>query len=215
MRVVQVFDHIGINGFKSSFQGMVHFRRKATIIEKELNAIVFDNETLIKNGMKFEAIIEALLFENITTFKFHNRRLKAVCYLKNNYTGHCLIKDNMIVGDLWYFAQKSDSKALLHPDINLLKIPWDKSYAYSFDTFIDPDNRGNNVAKALLNNSLYSMAKEGYKKAYGYYWKDNLPAIWNARAMNKFKEVGSISISRLFFFRFSHKERVPYGKNKN
>lgn len=214
MRAVQVIDHIKINGFKSSLNGMVHFRRPATIIEKDLSAIFFDSETLIKNGMKFEAITEALVAGTKNIFKFPNRRLKAVCYLKNGYFGHCLIKDDTIVGDIWYYGQKGDGGAPLHHDIKLLRIPWDKSYAYSFDTFLDPDSRGN-VAKALLNNSLYSMAKAGYNKAYGYYWKDNLPAIWNARALNKFKEVGGVSISRLFFFRFSHKGRASHGKNKD
>lgn len=213
MRATQVIDHFRLNGFKSSMYDMFHLRRKARIIEKDLHGVIFDNETLIKNNMTFTEITMADTFQKEGRFKYPNRRLKAICYMKKGYTGHCLIKDNLIVGDIWYFGRKDADKCELHPDIELLGIKWDSAFAYSFDTFLDPDNRGNTVAKALLNNSLHDMAIKGLKKVYGYYWSDNLPAIWNARVLNKFREIGDITISRYLLFRISHKRSTCNGKN--
>jgi GNAT superfamily N-acetyltransferase len=204
-----------MNGIKSSLHDSVHFRRKAIIIEKDLQGILPDRETLDRNGLTFKEILLEDTGDGPVRFKYENRRLKARHYLSKGFTGHCLIKNNSIVGDVWYYGQKEDGATRLHNDINLLNIKWNETYAYSFDTFLDPVNRGNNIARALLNNSLFSMKIKGYQKAYGYYWQDNLPAIWNARVLNKFIEVGFISISRFFFLRISHIERLSNGKSGN
>jgi hypothetical protein len=215
LRLVQFLDHVRINGFRTSLNEMFYLHRKAIIIEKDLNGILLDDQTLVKNGLTFAQITHKDSVEEKGRFKFRNRLLKACYYLERGYTGHSLIKDDQIIGDVWYFGQKKDSISPLHEDITLLQLKWDRTYAYSFDTFLDPENRGNNVAKALLNNSLYAMAIEGYRKVYGYYWHDNLPAIWNAKVIIKFKEIRTIEISRFLFLRFSRKDKTAYGKRKD
>ena len=48
---------------------------------------------------------------------------------------------------------------------------------------------------------MYDLHKKGYAKAYAYYWADNIPAVWNTRVINGWKEVKEIPVSRFFLFR--------------
>ena len=64
-------------------------------------------------------------------------------------------KDHIIIGDMWYFASKKEIVVPLHPDIPWLGINhWSDKYVYSFDIFVNPDERGNNVPANFQNNSI-------------------------------------------------------------
>jgi hypothetical protein len=205
LRWVQFFDHVKINGWKTSLKDIFCLYRKAKIIVRDLNGMAFDTASLEKNDMLFAEISKNEFDSGKLRFEFNNRKLKAGHYLKDGYRGFCVLKNDVVIGDTWFFEPNKKDPQILHKDITLLKIPWDMSYVYSFDTFLAPKHRGNFAAKGLFNNALFSMAEKGYKKAYGYYWEDNFPAIWNAKVINKFKEVGAMEISRILFWRFSRK----------
>jgi hypothetical protein len=208
MRAVQTVDHFRLNGIRDSLKDMFHWRRKARVVVKDLAGITYDSATLEKNGLTFDEITLDKLQSGAYDFACVNRKLKAACYLKEGCRGYGVFKDSLIVGDNWFFTAKDNKTGKLHADIGLFNIPWHDACAYSFDTFLAPQSRGNNVARVMLNNSLYAISLLGYHTVYAYYWADNVPAIWNVKVLNKFKEIGDISISRILSLRISHQERA-------
>jgi hypothetical protein len=48
---------------------------------------------------------------------------------------------------------------------------------------------------------MYSLHEKGYKKAYAYYWADNIPAVWNTRVINKWKELRSVTVRRFLLWK--------------
>ncbi len=205
MRAVQTIDHFRLNGVRESLKDMIHWRRKARVVVKELPGIAYDSATLEKTGLTFDEITLDKLEGGAYDFACVNRKLKAACYLKDGCRGYGILQGSLIVGDNWFFTVKDNTTGKLHPDIELFNIPWGDGCVYSFDTFLSPQSRGNNVAKVMLNNSLYAVSRLGYKTAYAYYWADNVPAIWNVKVLNKFKEIGDVSISRFLSLRVSHR----------
>jgi hypothetical protein len=64
-----------------------------------------------------------------------------------------------------------------------------------------PSERGKNLSAALQSSSMYALHQKGYKKAIAYYWVDNIPAAWNTRVINRWKEMKAIAASRFFLYR--------------
>ena len=62
--------------------------------------------------------------------------------------------------------------------------------------------RGKNLAVPLQRNLHITLKSEGYKKLYGYFWNDNIPAMWMHR-MLKFKELPRRRVSRIFIIKWA------------
>jgi GNAT superfamily N-acetyltransferase len=71
--------------------------------------------------------------------------------------------------------------------------------AYAFDMYISPAHRGENLAGPLQRLLQAKLKEEGWRKVYGYYWDDNLPALWMHRVL-KFKELPKRQVSRFLFY---------------
>ena len=82
-----------------------------------------------------------------------------------------------------------------------LGIKWSHDCVYSFDIFVVPAERGNNLSASLQNSAMYSLRDKGYLKAYGYYWADNIPAVWNTRVINKWRELKTLRLNRFLFLK--------------
>jgi GNAT superfamily N-acetyltransferase len=71
--------------------------------------------------------------------------------------------------------------------------------AYAFDMQIAPEFRGKNLAAPLQRALQSTLKAEGIVKVYGYYWDDNLPALWMHRIL-KFRELPKRRVSRFLWF---------------
>lgn len=93
---------------------------------------------------------------------------------------------------------RKDGKHIFHSDLKMLGIACEEGDAYAFDMLIAPKYRGKNLAVPLQKSLQATLKKEGCQRVYGFYWDDNLPALWMHR-MLKFKELPKKRISRFFF----------------
>jgi hypothetical protein len=194
MRLVQILDFLKTNDLSSFIREVVYLNRKAILIEKNLVEVNNKWIKLQKSNLMFEEINTDTFFEKNYRFPVKNRYFKALYYLKKRYGGHVIVKGNEVIGDIWYSATKKNNKVSVHPDVKRFGFKSAKDHAYSFDQFVVPAQRGKGVADALANYQLWSLREKGYLKAYGYYWADNIPAIWNNKVMNKYVEVKTMRV---------------------
>ena len=201
MRVIQIYEFIRSNGWSSFLREIVYINRKAIVVEKKLLEVNNSTDFLQRSNIKFIEITPETFANDNYQYLFKNRYLKALHYLKKGFGGHAIVRGNKIIGDIWYFASNKSGHVPDHPDIHWLGIKWSQDYVYSFDIFVVPDERGDNLSAALLNSAMYSLRDKGYLKAYGYYWADNIPAVWNSRVINKWKELNTLRVNRFLFFK--------------
>ena len=201
MRLVQVLDFLKTNDLASFVREVIYLNRKAILIEKNLVEVNNTWIKLQKSNIMFEEINTDTFSEKKYRFPVKNRYFKALHYLKKGYVGHAIVKGDEVIGDIWYSATRKNDKVSVHPDVKRFGFESAEDHAYSFDQFVVPTERGNVVAAALVNYQLCSLREKGYLKACGYYWADNIPAIWNNRVMNKYIEIKTMRVIGCWLFK--------------
>jgi GNAT superfamily N-acetyltransferase len=175
------------------------WKRKATPVVMDLSVVVLPADIRSTFGYQFDELNMGNLVEEKLLFLVPSRGVKALRNLKRGWRGFALIQGNIVVGDLWCVVPSADGTRAAHPDLAMLGITCGAKDAYAFDMYISPAYRGENLA-APFQRSLQAVLKaEGWNKVYGYYWDDNLPALWMHRIL-KFKELPKRQVSRLLFY---------------
>jgi hypothetical protein len=198
MRFAQIADSVRIDGWRSFFKQAAFLRRTAILVEKDLSEVVERPEPLVSSQLKLREIDKDMLSSGTYSFAVASRYLKAVHHIKQEWRGFGLVRNNVIVGDMWYYvADATDDPSVLHVDLQRFGFQtWQASHVYTFDIFVSPAERKQGLSAAFQNNAMLCLALRGYTKAYGYYFADNIPAIWCTRVTNKWKEVRAVSMSR-------------------
>jgi hypothetical protein len=203
MRIRQILDLITTKGLSAFFKEIIYIQRKAIIFTKDLDEL--------KPKPSFSADIVELTSINIGECRFLSkyRRLKALNYTKNGYRGFGLVKNNIIIGDMWYYASDQDGSPV---DINWLGLEnWSDKFVYTFDIYIEPGERGNNIATKFQENVTYFLKNMGYHKAYTFCWADNFASLWTIRAANRWKEATTVTMNRILFLKTNAK-KFPIAK---
>jgi len=200
MRYKQISELIKDKGWKAFIQAVMYSNRKAILVEKKLSEAVSRKDFLQKNNIQFIEITPETFHMDKFAFHSKNRMYKTMHYLKKGYCGHAIVKDNTIIGDIWYYANNITFNAAQCPDIKWLKFELTEGTVYSFDIYVVPNERGNSLSAALQTTAMYSLFAKGYSKAYAYYWADNIPAVWNTRVVNKWIEIRPVTVSRFLFW---------------
>lgn len=204
----QVIEALAEDGVKHIFRSRVFWNRRAIPVEMDiLTANLPLAGQLGNTEFQFVEITMADLQAGRWTFSVSSRGLKAVRNLKRGFRGFAVAKDSIILGDLWCITPRKDGKPIHHPDLRMLDIVCRTGDAYAFDMFIPSTYRGKNLAVPLQKTLQAVLKMEGYQRVYGYYWEDNLPALWMHR-MLKFKELPKRRVSRFFFLSKSKKEVI-------
>ena len=215
MRSAQLIDAVRTNGWSSALKQVAFFRRAAIVVEKDLSEVVERPEQLANLKLKVLEIDGDMLSSGAYHFAVPNRHLKALHYLqKHKYGGFALARDNVIVGDQWYWvSETTNDPSSLQVDLRLFGFKtWQASHVYTFDIFVAPGERKQGVSAAFQNNGMFSLRSKGYTKAYGYYFADNIPAFWCTRITNKWKELRTVKISRLLMFTWVDQARKQGGR---
>lgn len=131
-----------------------------------------------------------------------SRRLKDIYNTKAGYYAYAVVSDGEIVGDIWCATPHNVKENPIHPDLTWLGINCGADDAYMFDMYVRPDSRGKVITSFLLSNALEHLRQSGFSRAYGFYDKDNLPALWVHRLFG-YTELGKRKISRILFYRKS------------
>lgn len=201
MRSIQIYEFVRTNGWSSFFKEVVYRRRKAIVVKKDLSETKERTDVLKQFNVEFVEIDRESISCKKYQYRFKNRYLKALYYLEKGYGGHAIVKGGEIIGDIWYFAP--DRSQGDHPDLKWLDIQLSSNDIYSFDIFLILPERGNNFSALLQNNAMHALYKKGYENAFAFYWADNIPAVWNTRVVNKWKELKSLRMNRFLFLKKS------------
>lgn len=87
-------------------------------------------------------------------------------------------------------------------DLRKLGIRLKDSEAYLFDLFVYPQYRGTDIPKMVARETFNHLVSKGVNKIYGFYFSDNIKALWWHRAILKCKEIKKVKIHRFLFFEF-------------
>lgn len=206
--VHQVLETLAEDGVKDIFRPRVFWNRRAIPVEMNLMTA---NLPLVGQPNNSEFQFVEITMDDLQarkwTFAVPSRGLKALRNFKRGYRDFAVAKDSTIVGDLWCVVPQKDGNPIFHPDLKMLGIVCGIGDAYAFDMFIPSTYRGKNLAVPLQKALQSTLKMEGCQRVYGYYWEDNLPALWMHR-MLKFKELPKRRVSRFFFLLRSRKEVV-------
>jgi len=200
MRLLQIYESVKHNGLSSLLRQIVYFNRVAIVVEKDLLELDATKERPPQAPVEVIELRQDLLSKNDLIYILKNRYFKAVHYLEKGYGGYAIVKGQKIIGDIWFFAPDGNNTAFGHPDCQWLGLQCAENQVYTFDMFLNSDERGNNLASFLQSSMLRSLHEKGFTKAYGYYWGDNIPALWIHRLV-KWKEIKRLKVNRFIFFK--------------
>jgi GNAT superfamily N-acetyltransferase len=202
MRFAQISELVRSSGWTSLMRELVFLKRTAVVVEKDLAELRERPGPLENANLKLLALDDKMVSSDSYQFSSKHRYLKALNYLKHGYGGLAIARDNVIVGDTWYYvAEATDDCRSLHVDLRRFGFKaWLKNYVYTFDIFVAPDERKGGVSAAFQNSAMLWLRSKGYTKAFGFYWADNIPAHWCTRVTNKWSKVRDVRVSRFLVF---------------
>jgi len=201
MRLYHIAETIRFNGVAYLLREIVYRNREAILVEKDLSMVKSPDDALHQANVHIEEITRPAIASHTLQFPIKNRFLKAMHYLDKGYGGFALVSGNEVLGDIWYAAAPTSQDGTLPPDVKWLGIQCDDNYAYTFDMYLNPVKRGGALASLLQIGSLHELKKKGFSRAFGYFWSNNIPALWVHR-MLKWSERAKIKVSRFFFIKF-------------
>jgi hypothetical protein len=201
MRAVQIHEFVRSNGWNAFIKEVIYWNRKAIVVEKDLSEARFREEIFRKENVEFVELDPETFLKGKFSYIENNRCLKAMYYFRKGYGCHALVRGNSVIGDMWYYSPKESNGLSDHPDLHWIGLKLGLDSVYSFDIYFLPAERGRNLSAALQSSSMYALHQKGYRKAIAYYWVDNIPAVWNTRVINRWKEVKAIAASRFFLVR--------------
>jgi hypothetical protein len=201
MRLYHIAETIRYYGVAHLLREIVYRNREAILVEKDLSTVKSPDDALLQANVHIEEITRPAMTNHTMQFPIKNRLLKAMHYLDKGYGGFALVSGNEVIGDIWYAASPTSQDGALPPDVNWLGIRCDDNYAYTFDMYLNPVKRGGSMASLLQIGSLHELKKKGFNRAFGYFWSNNIPALWVHR-MLKWNERTKIKVTRFFFIKF-------------
>lgn len=183
--------------------------RKSTFKYFALNRVVvpvYNDLSKFKQGARADvpSSLEFLVVNeaNVDSFARHktiSRKLKGVSNTASGFYAYAVVANGEIIGDIWCATPRNVRSDPLHSDLSWLGIKSGKNEAYMFDMYVAPSFRGKVTTSFLLGGALSHLKGEGFDKVYGYYEKDNLPALWTHRLFG-YTELGSRKVSRFLFY---------------
>ena len=84
-------------------------------------------------------------------------------------------------------------------DLKKLGIMMGDEEAYLFDLFVFQEFRGSDAPKMLTAEMQNQLSSRGIRKIYGFYFQDNIKALWWHKAFFKCQEITKVVNTRIFF----------------
>ncbi|HBA88686.1 MAG TPA: GCN5 family acetyltransferase [Geobacter sp.] len=208
MRVVQVIETVRNGSFKGLLRETVYLNREAVPVEIDLSKLRPTADFPRPSGEEIVELTPDVLSRRSLSYPVRSRELKTSDYLKRGYRGYAVVRENEVAGDIWCADATAARDGRNHPDESWLGIRCRDGEVYTFDMFVAPGNRGGNIAAALQNGALHELKKQGFTKAYGFFWSDNVPALWVHRTL-RWRELTRVRVSRLLLSRKLFLKRKP------
>jgi GNAT superfamily N-acetyltransferase len=197
--ISRIRESLAVGNFSQLIHRQVFRNRIATPTEMDLSAIPLQINKDQDEDFTFKELMPSELMAVKWQTPNTSRKFKARQYFAKGWRCIAVMKDTYIAGDVWFLTYNDKLAKQLHPDLKMLGIHLEDMEAYAFDMLIHPSFRGKNLAMKLHRYLHQILQAEGFRKVYGYYWDDNLPALWMHR-MLRFHELPKKKVSRIFFF---------------
>jgi GNAT superfamily N-acetyltransferase len=200
MRLTQVIETVKLNSMRKLLHETIFFNREAIPVEMDLANLRPVSDFARPTSENLIEIKPEMITGRTLLYPIKSRYLKAEHYLQEGYRGFAMVAGDSVSGDIWYSPYTNAKNGWTHPDEEWLKIKCGTGELYSFDMYVNPEKRGFNLAAALQNGALHELKKQGYSKAYGFFWADNVPALWVHRTL-RWKELDRVVASRFIVSR--------------
>lgn len=198
LKYFQFLEHWQQKGFLSACRFALYHKDEEVPVVKEL-----DNMPPVKDPGKGYQLVEVTP-ENFSSRSFRyplrSREERTGLYFQYGYCALAIVRDGLAVGDLWYVSRSTARAANIHPDVQRLEFDLADDEVYMFDMHVGSDQRGGGLATFLLSSALHHLHGKGYRKAFGYYSADNVPALWVHRLLG-YKELPHFIIRRFLLYR--------------
>ncbi|MDZ4186071.1 MAG: hypothetical protein U1D97_13990 [Desulfuromonadales bacterium] len=145
--------------------------------------------------------------DNFASYDLHyplrSRRERVERCFRLGYRSFAMVRDGMVIGDLWYVAHSTAHTPQLHPHLQWFGIDLGEQEVYMFDMHVDQKERGNSLTTWFLTSVLFALRNNGYDKAYGYFAAQNVPALWVHRLIG-YEEKSHFVVQRFFLYETAH-----------
>jgi GNAT superfamily N-acetyltransferase len=193
MKYNQFVEHLRQNGLISALKIMLYKYEEAVPVEKNLTSLKSLNYK--RENLDIIEITADNFKHKRLHYAFKSRHDRAPGYFKKGYKSFIIIKDDQIIGDIWYVTRASAKHNQIHPHLKWFEIDLNNDEVYMFDMFVTPDKRGKDLTTYFLNSVLHKLNSRGFTKSYGYFVADYVPALWVHRLLG-YKELPRCIIRR-------------------
>jgi ribosomal protein S18 acetylase RimI-like enzyme len=198
----EVREHSIVSAFHKTMSKYFQCKRIVVPVYKDLVAISQTNKAIDSELYKFYIINDTNVESIAPYYKITSRRLKWEANIRPGNYVYAVLMDGVVIGDIWCATLQAAESDKSHPDLEWLGIKCGNNQAYMYDMYVAPDSRGKDVVYYLLGNALNHLKDNGYEKVYGYYEKDNLPALWTHRIMG-YTEIEKRKTYQILFYKKS------------
>jgi GNAT superfamily N-acetyltransferase len=169
-------------------------------VYNDLSTLKRATKTEVAAALEFLVINKTNLESVSSMIKTNSRRLKVYRNTQSGYYAYAVVSRGEIIGDIWCATPRDIANDPIHSDLPWLGITCGENEAYMFDMFVIPDSRGKVITSYLLGNALNHLKEDGFDKVYGFYEKNNLPALWTHRLFG-YCELGKRKSFRFLFYK--------------
>jgi GNAT superfamily N-acetyltransferase len=199
------------DAFKKALSTCVQINRIVVPVYKDLSTLKQPVKTEESSGLEFVVVNSENAEAMAPMNKTESRKLKGPYNTRAGYYAYAVVSNGEIIGDIWCATPKNITSEPIHPDLDFLGIECGKNEAYMFDMYVAPDSRGKVITAFLLSNALKHLKESGFQRAYGFYEKENLPALWTHRLFG-YTELAKRKVTRLLLFQNSEPLAAEAGK---
>jgi hypothetical protein len=176
---------LSTEGFRETIKELIYVNRVMVAIEKDLepepSLLTPSMQKIIVNRSNCEEYQERFNIKHVV----HYCRLGCEALL--------LFEGSELLGyQLW--TRKREFVDLVKLGIDLKE-----DEAYGIELFVFPRFRGTHVTRTISVEAFNYMNSLGIKKVYGFFFRDNLKALWWHRAYLKPREIKQVRTTRLLF----------------
>lgn len=202
VRLNQFLELYKREGLLFAIKFSIYANDEAVPVEKDLSELKPVKKTLENAHIRLIEMTENDLKKKEFEYPLKSRYEKAVRNIKKGFKTFAIVKNNHIMGDIWYVTKSSSKLKIVHPDLKLLGITLGSDEVYLFDMYVTPDERGKAIATSFMGSVLHTLKNRGFNKAYGFFVANNIPALWVHRLLG-YKELQRISVKRYLFIQTS------------
>lgn len=136
-------------------------------------------------------------------YPLRSRRERAERCFRLGYRTFAMVRDGVVIGDLWYVTRATARTPRLHPHLQWFGIDLGEHEVYMFDMHVDQKERGNSLTTWFLTSVLFTLRDKGFDKAYGYFAAQNVPALWVHRLIG-YEEKSHFVVQRFLLYETAH-----------